>query len=193
MRDTRHGHARKAIFLTRRTILRDDGPRLALAPGAHTALPLLHASGYRIVVVSNETGIAHGTHTERSLGGVERDLRSLLDAVGAPLSRFLYCPHHPDGSETLYAFNCDCRMPQPGMVLQAAAELKLAPVACWFIGDTLDEVEAAHLAQCRAVLVDDGQELAWETDHVRRPDAIAEDLADAALIIASSARGGIRA
>lgn len=191
--EPRHIQSRKAVFLSRGAILRADGADTALGAGAHTALPLLHASGYRIVVVSNEPGVAFGRYTERNLDHLEDQLADLLDAAGAPLARFIYCPHHPAGSETLYAFDCDCRMPQPGMMLQAAVEMKFAPGTCWFIGDTLDEVEAGHLAQCRAVLVDDGHELEWRTDDMRRPDAIAEDLADAALIIASSARGGIRA
>jgi phosphoglycolate phosphatase-like HAD superfamily hydrolase len=83
-------------------------------------------------------------------------------------------------------------MPQPGMLLQATAELHLNPGTSWMVGDVLDEVEAGHLARCRTVLVDDGNELEWRTDELRRPDGIADDLAEAALIIASSTRGGIR-
>lgn len=194
--EVRHMTSKKAVFVGKRTVLEGErSPATAgrLARGAQTALPLLHASGFRIIVVSNEPGIAHGRYTERSLNRVESELSELLDAAGAPLAHFYYCPHHPAGSETLYAFDCDCRMPQCGLLLQAAAAMKLELGACWLIGDTLDEIESGHMARCRAVLVDDGQELEWRSDELRRPDGIADDLAEAALIIASSARGGIRA
>lgn len=189
---------RKAVFLTRRVLVDDAGSFLSetslqLSVAARSGVPLLYAAGYRIVVLSNETGIAYGCYTERSLSDNVDRIGRLMASAGAPTAGYYYCPHHPGGTETLYAFDCDCRMPQAGLVLQAAAELRVDLASSWVIGDLLDEVEAAHIAGARGVLVDNGNELEWRTEEPRRPDRIADDVAEAALIIASSTRGGIRA
>jgi D-glycero-D-manno-heptose 1,7-bisphosphate phosphatase len=188
---------RKAVFIGRDGTLTGDcagSPDcLNLATGAATGLPLLHAAGYRLIVASNEPGIARGSYRESAMAGVESRLRDMLSEIGVPLAGFYFCPHHPDGIASPYARSCRCRKPRAGMLHQAALEQRIDLGASWMIGDLLDDVETAHQVGSRAALIDNGREREWRTDDQRRPDCIATDLAEAALIIASWARGGIRA
>lgn len=190
---------KKAIFLAQDGVLFDaesetvDPTRLRLAPAAASALPLLHASGYRLFILAEYPGIALGHYTEDALVPLQARVRQLLTDLGVPLTGFYYCPHDADGSVDAYAYSCLCRKPAAGLLQRAAGVHKLDLGASWVIGDLLDDVEAAHNAGTHGVLIDNGRETEWRTDTHRRPEAIAVDLAEAAVIIASSARGGIRA
>lgn len=190
---------RSAIFLdTDSVLVQRDRYNVApegvmLSRGASTGLPLLYASGFRLLIVSSQAGIAHGYYTEAELRPFESRLRQLLADIGAPADGFYYCPHHPQGTVRRHATSCYCRKPRSGLLRQAAGDLKLDLGASWLIGALLDDVEAAHNAGSRGMLLDNGMEQEWRTDEGRRPDGIADDLAEAALLIASSARGGIRA
>ncbi len=190
---------KKAIFLARdgaafESANDDREPaQLSLAPAASSALPLLHASGFRFIVVAQLPGIARGDYTEDAVAPLQAQVGELLLTAGVPLTGFYYCPHDPAGFVDAYAYACLCRKPAAGLLQRAAGVHKVDLGASWLIGDLLDDVESAHNAGAHAVLVDNGREIEWRTDTNRRPDVIAFDLAEAALIIASSARGGIRA
>ncbi|RIK74712.1 MAG: HAD family hydrolase [Planctomycetota bacterium] len=174
-----------AVFLDKDGTLVNDVPynvdpsQISLAPGA-AALPRLVEAGYRLVVVSNQSGVARGYFDEQALNGVEQRLRELLEDLGAPLAGFYYCPHLPTGRVAQFAVRCECRKPQPGLLLRAAKELSLDLRRSWMIGDILDDVEAAHLAGCRAILLLNGGETQWVVAARRAPDAVARDLAGAA-------------
>jgi histidinol-phosphate phosphatase family protein len=176
----------RAVFLDKDGTLIEDIPynvdpeKIRLAPGAAEGLAMLHESGYRLVVVSNQSGVARGHFAEQALAGVERSLRRLLEAFGVPLDGFYYCPHHPDGTVAPYAVECSCRKPAPGMLRRAAAELRLDLSESWMIGDILDDVECGRRAGCRTVLIDNGNETKWKSGRRRRPHHVVADLAEAA-------------
>lgn len=175
----------RAIFLDKDGTLIDDVPynvdpaQMRLAPKAGVALRRL-AREYRLFVVSNQAGVAHGFFTEDALPAVERRLRQLLADEGVALDGFYYCPHHPSGVDRRYRCRCTCRKPQPGMLLQAADEHLLDLSRSWLIGDILDDIEAGHRAGCRAVLIDNGGETEWQLSELRRPDVVVADLDAAA-------------
>jgi D-glycero-D-manno-heptose 1,7-bisphosphate phosphatase len=181
---------RRAAFLDKDGTLIEDVPynvdpgRIRLAAGAAEGLPRLRAAGFRLIVISNQSGVAHGLFAEEALGAVRDRLHQLLADIGVELDGFYYCPHHPGGSVPRYAVACDCRKPEPGRILSAAREHGVAPGESWFIGDILDDVEAGHRAGCRAVLIDNGNETEWERSPLRWPDLVARDLAEAARLIA---------
>src|SRR5437773_11255948 len=106
---------RRAVFLDKDGTLVEDVPynvdpdRIRLTPGAVAGLFALHAAGYRLVVVSNQSGVARGFFPESALRGVEGRLRELLADAGIPLAGFYYCPHHPQGCVAGLASGCDCR------------------------------------------------------------------------------------
>ena len=195
--DGRTPGGRAAVFLDKDGTLVEDVPYnvdpalIRLGPGAIEGLRLLHAAGYPLVVISNQSGVARGYFAEEALGAVEARLRELLGEAGVPLDGFYYCPHHPEGSVDHYAVACACRKPLPGLIVRAAREHDVDLARSWFVGDILHDVEAAHRAGCRAVLLDNGHETEWETSPLRTPDLVAPDLAEAARAIVEGKVGVI--
>jgi len=149
-------------------------------PGAGEGLRRLGAAGYRLVVVSNQSGVARGYFPEAALAAVEARLRALLAAEGVTLDGFYCCPHLPEGVVKQYAVGCDCRKPAPGLLLRAAQEQELDLARSWLVGDILNDVEAGRRAGCRTVLIDNGNETEWVLSPERRPHLVAAGLAEAA-------------
>jgi D,D-heptose 1,7-bisphosphate phosphatase len=160
-----------------------DPQHIRLMPGALIGLRLLHLAGYPLIVISNQSGVARGYFTEAALLAVEQQLRSLLAIFSISLAGFYYCPHHPDGIVSEYAIVCNCRKPEPGLLLQAAREQNLDLARSWFIGDILHDVEAGRRAGCRTVLIDNGNEPEWVLSRERLPHHVVGDLTAAARII----------
>jgi D-glycero-D-manno-heptose 1,7-bisphosphate phosphatase len=125
-------------------------------PGAPAAIRLLREAGYRIVVVTNQSGIARGYYDEEALHRIHRHMDELLSREGAAVDAYYHCPHHPDGTVDRYRAICDCRKPLPGMLRQAAADLHLDLSVSYIIGDKLADVEAGQAAGCRPILVETG-------------------------------------
>ena len=168
----------KAVFLDKDGTLVENVPynvdpaRIALAPGARQAVRHFAARGYRILVVSNQPGVALEKFREVELARVEKRLRELLPR----LDGFYYCPHAPGAG-------CACRKPAPGLLQRAAREHGVELAASWMIGDILDDVEAGRRAGCRTILIDNGNETEWQLTPERVPERIAHDLVDAAALV----------
>jgi D-glycero-D-manno-heptose 1,7-bisphosphate phosphatase len=181
--------ARRAVFLDKDGTLVEDLPfnvdpdLIRFSPGAQEALPALHHSGYRLIVVSNQSGVARGYFPEAALAAVEERLRDLFAEAGAELSGFYYCPHLPGVVPPGAARDCRCRKPRPGMLLRAALEEELELAGSFMVGDILDDVEAGRRAGCRTILIDNSNETEWRLTPWRRPHHLARDLAQAARII----------
>jgi histidinol-phosphate phosphatase family protein len=187
----------RAVFLDKDGTLVEDVPYnvdpslIRLTPGAARSLALLRSATFKLIVISNQSGVARGLFPESALAAVETRLRALLRQAGAELDGFYYCPHHPEGSQPAYAIACDCRKPSPGLILRAAAEHAVEPSQSWFIGDILHDVEAGRRAGCRTILIDNGNETEWQLSPLRQPDFTAPDLAAAArLVLQHAARTG---
>jgi D-glycero-D-manno-heptose 1,7-bisphosphate phosphatase len=155
---------------------------LRLYDGLGPYLRCLQASGFRLVVITNQSGIARGYFTEADLRLMHEHLAAQLARTGVRLDGIYHCPHHPDGAIPELAVRCRCRKPQPGMVLRAAADLGLDLQHSWLVGDILDDVEAGNRAGCRTILVDLGAEPPPERS-VRRPAFVARDTPHALRII----------
>jgi histidinol-phosphate phosphatase family protein len=167
-----------------------DPSRITLARGAQEALPRLSAAGFRLAVVSNQSGVALGHFPEHALAGVHARLQALLAEIGVSLDGFYYCPHHPDGVLPMYAIRCTCRKPAPGLLFRAARDLGADLTRSWLIGDILDDVEAGNHAGCSTVLLDVGNESEWKLTAERAPRHVAHDLGEAGeIILAASGRG----
>jgi len=113
---------------------------------------------FRLIIVTNQAGIARGYFTEADLQRMHDYLTAELVALGVRVDGIYHCPHHPEGVIEGLAMRCECRKPQPGMLLRAARELDLDLERSWFVGDILDDVEAGNRANCHTVLVDLGTE-----------------------------------
>jgi D-glycero-D-manno-heptose 1,7-bisphosphate phosphatase len=113
-----------------------------LLPGAAEGIRLLNEHGYKVVVVTNQSGIARGYFTERMLAEIHDKMITQLAERGAHVDAIYYCPHHPDD-------NCDCRKPKPKMVFQAAVDLDIDLSRSYVIGDGEMDVELARQAGCK--------------------------------------------
>jgi histidinol-phosphate phosphatase family protein len=152
MSDGRHG--RWAVFLDR------DGTLLHLVPylkdtaqarlyhGVGDALRRLQDAGARLVVVTNQSGVARGLMTKGDVAGLHRRLRALLAECGVKLDRIEVCFDHPD-----FNGGCECRKPRPGMIFKAARELGVDLGESWTIGDNASDIEAGVAAGTRTALV----------------------------------------
>jgi D-glycero-D-manno-heptose 1,7-bisphosphate phosphatase len=184
--------SRPAVFLDKDGTLIDDVPysadpdQMRLADRAAGGLGLLARAGYRLIVVSNQSGVARGFFREEALMAVEARLGALLEDAGVGLDGFYYCPHHPEGSVRRLAVACGCRKPAPGLLLRAAADHDLDLAGSWMVGDILHDVAAGQAAGCRTVLLDNGHETEWQLTPGRIPEVLAPDLTGAARAIVSA-------
>lgn len=178
----------KAIFLDKDgTLVRDvpfnDDPRkVALLPGVGAGLRALADAGYRLIVVTNQSGLARGLMTEPGVRAMMRRMAELLEAEGVSLDGIYLCPHHPLGVVPRLRIECECRKPRPGLLWRAAAEHRIDIAESWLVGDILDDIEAGNRAGCRSVLVTGG-ETEWLPGEYRTPEAIVTDLAEAAAVV----------
>ena len=131
---------------------------LILSADVGPELRALQSAGFRVVVITNQSGIARGYFTEPDLHRMHDHLADQLTEFGVRIDAVYFCPHHPDGAIAELAVACECRKPEPGMLLRAANDLNLDLTRSWFVGDILDDVEAGNRAGCRTVLVDLGTE-----------------------------------
>lgn len=150
----------KAAFLDRDGVINadhgfvSDWSRFEFLPGAIEGLRGLVRLGYGLVVVTNQSGIARGFYDEDAYRRLTSRMLEALREDGIEVLGVYHCPHHPDGSVPGLATRCDCRKPEPGMLLQAAAEHGLDLAASILIGDRASDIQAARAAGVgRAYLV----------------------------------------
>jgi D-glycero-D-manno-heptose 1,7-bisphosphate phosphatase len=147
-----------AVFLDRDgTIVADPGylhkpEQVKLLSGAAAGLRRLNASGYLVVVVTNQSGIARGLYSVQDYRAVERRLGELLGAEGARIDASYFCPHHPQAPEP-----CECRKPLTKLFREAQAALDIDLARSWWVGDRLSDVQPARTLGGRAILVSTGQ------------------------------------
>lgn len=151
-----------AVFLDRDdTLIHNDGDlgdpdQVRLMPGVPEGLRALRRAGFRLVVVTNQGGVARGRYTEDDVDLVHRRIAELVDEAAGEadlLERFYYCPYHPDAAVAAYRRDHFWRKPRPGMLLQAARDLDLDLGSSWLIGDRPRDVEAGRTAGCRTILL----------------------------------------
>lgn len=176
---------KKAIFLDKDGTLIHDMPYnvdtslIRWNDGVFESLRLLKDRGYLLIVVSNQSGIAHGYFTEREMMIVRTKMYHDLVEAGARLDGFYFCPHHPDGVVADYAKVCHCRKPAPGMILQAADDFNIDLSQSWMIGDILNDIEAGNNAGCKTILINNGNETEWITTEERTPDFTVHNIKEA--------------
>jgi len=189
----------RAVFLDRdNTLIENDGylgdpAKVKLLPGAASALVALRGLGYRLIVVSNQSGVARGMFGEADVEAVNNEVsRQLREKAGAYIDASYYCPYHPEAPLPEFRADHDWRKPKPGMLLQAAADFGLDLKQSWMVGDQGRDVAAGAAAGCRTILLRDADVKAAngaEEDFAATPHYVVRTLADAARIIARE-KGG---
>lgn len=180
----------KACFLDRDGVLIVEKNYLSevaaveLEQGAAEATSLLRQHGFKVIVVSNQAGVARGYFPEARIGIIHDHIDRLLAEGGGGVDAWYYCPHHPKGSVKEYTCECGCRKPEPGMLLQAAREHAIEMSESYMIGDKLGDLEAGSRAGCQAgvlVLTGHGEEI--EPEQLKDVRYVARNILDAVKII----------
>jgi D-glycero-D-manno-heptose 1,7-bisphosphate phosphatase len=145
---------------------------------ASLALRRLNQIGVPVIVISNQSGVARGMFTVKDVERVNQRMRDLLTTDGAFVDVIYYCTHHPD-----YDIKCDCRKPQPGLLVKASRELGISLRQSFMVGDKLIDVQAGKAAGTSTVFVrtgDGGKELQRASVEILTvADKICEDLSEA--------------
>ena len=175
---------RSAIFVDRDdTLMVDvkycrDPSMVKLMPWAAEGLRRFSEVGYKVVIITNQSGLGRGYFTKSELDLVNARLRDELQKHGADYDALYYCPHRPDE-------NCNCRKPRPGLVLRAASELDLNLRTSLTIGDREIDIEAGRAAGTRTILLGDGDSHKTKRSGETGPDFVAKNLVLAAGLIIS--------
>lgn len=177
---------RKAVFLDRDGVIcenRDDYVKswqeFVWIPGAKEALSRLRSHGYIAIVITNQSAIGRGIVSRETVDKIHQRMGEEIAETGGKIEKVYYCPHKPEDG-------CSCRKPEPGLLLQAAEDLKLDLRTSYLVGDAITDIEMGHTVGSRTIMVKTGKGLNELADKNRwkiRPDYIAQDLSEAVDLI----------
>lgn len=151
----------KAVFLDRDgAIIEDIGylhehNKIKFLPRVSEAIRLLNKNEFKVIVITNQSGVARGYFTEEIVKEINRCVQELLAKQGAFVDKIYYCPHHIEGIIPKYKKKCLCRKPSPGMIEEAAREFSIDLKNSFVIGDKISDIEAGHRARCWTILLAD--------------------------------------
>jgi D-glycero-D-manno-heptose 1,7-bisphosphate phosphatase len=186
-----------AVFIDRDGTMLDElgyvtpGSEIKIYSFTADAIVQLTQAGFPVVVITNQGGIALGMYDHAFVDATHAQLSQQLATLGAEITRWYYCPHHPDGKIAEFTRVCECRKPGTGMLEAARRDLDLDLAASWVIGDQWRDIELARRAGARSILVRTGYggglEADWPAD-IAPPTLVCDDLLAAAAHILEVAR-----
>jgi histidinol-phosphate phosphatase family protein len=172
----------RAVFLDRDGTMAKDVNYCArpedfeLFPNTAKAIKLLHEHGLKVIVVTNQSGIARGYFTEETLAQIHEKMKAELAKESAWVDGIYYCPHHPTD-------NCDCRKPKPKLVLQAAKEYDIDLKHSFVVGDLEIDIGLGKAVGCHTILISPNP--GYDDQKQMSPDYTTFDLYQAARWIVS--------
>lgn len=147
----------KLIILDRDGVINEDSDQFIKSPeewlplpGSLEAIALLNRAGYRVVVISNQSGLGRGLFDIQALNSIHDKMLLCLAALGGQIESILFCPHSPDEQ-------CECRKPKAGMFLDLQRRLNITLTDVYAVGDSLRDLQAAQLVNALPVLVRTGK------------------------------------
>ena len=179
----------KAVFLDRDGTVNEevgyltDLEKLRLIPGAGSAIRLMNEAGFKVILVTNQSGVARGYFSERLVHEAHARLGEMLRADGARIDAVYFCPHHPVAGTSHYTMDCECRKPKTGLIDRAVKDFLIDRQHSYMVGDKWSDVELGQRAKVHSVLVESG--FAHDDpgnkrpDGVRDPDFLARDITEA--------------
>ena len=178
---------KQAVFLDRDGVITQEPPyyayqlsQLELILKSAEGIRLLNESGFLVVLVSNQSGIARGYYEEEDAARFNQALAQKLAEEGAHIDAIYICPHHPEAKIEKYRLECDCRKPKPGMLKMAEEALEIDLKQSFMIGDKSIDVEAGKRAGCKTVMVKTGYGVEELKSKQIECNYVADDLYDAA-------------
>lgn len=175
----------RAFFIDRDGTLNEDigyvstPDELILYPWTAEAVRLVNQSGFKAIVITNQSGIARGMYSEQTLDAIHKRMVAELARDGARIDAVYYCPHHPEIGAVDYRETCDCRKPRTGMLEAAASEHNIDLTHSFVIGDKSSDILLAENAGARSALVLTGygrETLAHPERWPCQPSFVAENL-----------------
>ena len=152
-------------------------------PNSIQALKALSKSRYAIIVVSNQPVVGRGMLSPKEFESVQAFIEKQYRQHGIRIDASFYCFHHPTQGIGIFNKECACRKPKPGLLLQAAKQLKIDLSSSWMVGDRRSDIAAGKAAGTRTILVKTGDGGEGGVDPPIKSDYIACDLAEAVKII----------
>lgn len=149
--------ANKAVFLDRDGTLNIEKNYLfriedfEFIPSAIDAIKAFHECGYKVIIITNQAGIAKGHFKENDVLNLHNYIDDELHKHETSIDGYYYCPHHKDGIIKEYSFVCECRKPKPGMILRAAKDFDIDLTQSLLIGDNESDIlsgKNAHVKSC---------------------------------------------
>ncbi|MCK5269205.1 MAG: HAD-IIIA family hydrolase, partial [Sedimentisphaerales bacterium] len=161
--------------------------QVQLLPSTASALKLLRQHGFLLIVITNQSAVARGMLTEKTLNQIHDHLKSLLGLEGAYIDKIYYCPYHPEAVVDQYRRDSDLRKPKPGMLHLAQKELDIDLDHSWIIGDDDRDIETGYAVGCRTIMLESrGSSLVRKGQS--SPDFTAVNLQEAANLIIHNSR-----
>jgi len=173
-------HNMKLIILDRDGVINEDSDTYIKSPdewipipGSLTAIAQLNQAGYRVVVATNQPGLARGLLTIDALNAIHNKMHLALASEGGRIDGLFFCPHGPKTG-------CDCRKPKPGLLLQISDRFYASLESMPCIGDSLRDLQAAVAIGAQPMLVRTGKGVATEANPQFDPAIpVYNDLSDA--------------
>lgn len=189
--DERAAAKEKGAFLDRDgTIIYDahflkDPDKIEPIPGAEEAIKLLNQAGYKVVIVSNQSGVARGYFGIEVVERINDRVVDIFARKGARIDEVYFCPHHKEGVNEEYSYDCNCRKPAPGMPEAAACKLNLDLTRSIVIGDKASDIHLARNIGAKGYLVRTGNGADTEVNSPNLADGVFDDILEAVRFIIS--------
>ena len=142
----------KAVFLDRDGVINEDLAYVnkiedfKFIDGVFDACRYFKQLGYRLIIVTNQSGIGRGYYSEPEFAALTDWMKSQFVDNDCEIDAVYFCPHHPEKAVAPYLLQCECRKPAPGMLLRGIKDFDLLPSACVMIGDKPSDIAAAQAA-----------------------------------------------
>jgi D-glycero-D-manno-heptose 1,7-bisphosphate phosphatase len=173
----------KAVFLDRDGVIIQEPPHYVHKPdqvklihGSIGAIKLLNENNFKVIVISNQAGVAYGYYLEKDVLLFNQLMKKELELYSAKIDAIYYCPHHPEAKIEKYRIDCNCRKPKPGMLKRSEIDLNIDLKLSFMVGDKKSDIDAGKIAGCKTILVLTGHGIEESKQNNIKYDFVANDI-----------------